>query len=71
MKKLTLWAIDKDSSQGQQKTIAFSDAEELQQELEIFDDEIPYRKFYYELEDDEEDLTEKEKEILNEFGIIW
>ena len=59
-------AFDKSSSATFSKSLAFETKEELNKQFKVFEEEVPFSKWYYELQT-EEVLTEKEEEVLSEY----
>lgn len=70
MIRLQIFAFDKDSSGNYSKTIAVEDKEDFTAQVEEFEKEVPFSRFFSDIEpcntlsDEEEKLFEEFEDIL-------
>ena len=63
---LTIHAFDKNSSGVYSESINVQTKEELDSEFKMFEDNVPFLKWYYEIQA-EEVLSEDEEEVLSDY----
>ena len=64
--RLTIHAFDKNSSANYSESMEVETKEELDSKFKDFEDNVPFHKWYYEIQT-EEALSEEEEEVLSDY----
>jgi hypothetical protein len=68
---ITINAIDRDSSGGEFKTFSTLDVETFRSQLEEWESELIYRKYYLTTQEDTDECSDEIVEILDEFQVEY
>ena len=68
---ITINAIDRDSSGGEFKTFSTLNAETFRSQLEEWESELIYRKYYLTTQEDVDDYSDEVVGILDEFDVEY
>jgi hypothetical protein len=67
---INAYAFDKDSSSMCGQQIRATTKEEFNAQMKEFEESIPFRKYYTELLFDEDELTEEQQSIVEDYEVV-